>query len=439
MKIVHIVPGSGGGFYCQNCVRDIGLVKALHAAGHEVLFVPMYLPFMELTDADVAQAPVFYGAVNVYLQQKIPFYRRLPAAWRRRLDAPRVLRWAAGKAGTTQAAGLGDLTLGVLDGKDGRQRRELEQLTDWLKTQPRPDIVHFSNALLLGLAPALREALGAKIVCTLQDEDTWLDALPPDYRSRCWERVAALSRAVDVFTPVSDYYARTMRVRLGLSEHHCRAIPIGIDIDAFSPPPSPPETPTLGFLSELTPPHGLDILLEAFLALRRRPELANLRLRITGGDSEAHTPFLRRLRKRITACDAEAAVAFVDAYREPRRSEFLRSLSVLSVPATRPEAFGLFQIEAMACGVPVVQPNLGAYPEIVAATGGGVIYDTPTAEGLAEALFPMLTNRALAARYGAAGRQGVVEKFSLTRMVAEMTRLYRACIAEERMGHNAPA
>jgi len=100
MNIVHIVPGSGGGFYCQNCVRDMGLVKALQAAGHDVLFVPMYLPSMELADSAVAQSPVFFGAVNTWLQQKLPFYRRLPRAWRRLLDTPSVLRWAAARAGS---------------------------------------------------------------------------------------------------------------------------------------------------------------------------------------------------------------------------------------------------------------------------------------------------------------------------------------------------
>jgi glycosyltransferase involved in cell wall biosynthesis len=425
MNIVHIVPGSGGGFYCQNCVRDIGLVKALQAAGHDMLFVPMYLPSMELADSAVAQSPVFFGAVNTWLQQKLPFYRRLPPAWRRLLDAPGVLRWAAGQAGTTQAAGLGDLTLGMLEGREGRHRDALDQMAVWLKTQPPPDIIHISNALLLGLAPLLRETFGARIVCTLQDEDTWLDALPPDYRERCWARVKALSHAVDRFLPVSATYSEIMQARLGLAASRCSTIPIGIDVDAFSPPAAPPETPTLGFLSELTPSRGLDTLLEAFLLLRGRPELATLQLRITGGDSGASTPFLKRLHARIVASGQASAVAFVDAFREPHRSAFLRSLSVLSVPARRPEAFGLFQIEAMACGVPVVQPRLGAYLEIVAATGGGVIYDGATPAALAGALAPLLTDRALAARYGAAGRTAVVETYSLARMVAEVARVYR--------------
>jgi len=425
MRIVHIVPGSGGGFYCQNCVRDVGLVKGLHRAGHDVLFVPMYLPFMEITGDSVPLAPVFYGAVNVYLEQKLPLYRRLPAAWRRRLDTPRILRWAAGKAGATQAGGLGDMTLSVLEGRHGRQRVELDRMVTWLKTQPRPDIVHFSNALLLGLAPTLREALDARIVCTLQDEDTWIDALPSPWRERCWARIKTLADSVDRFIPVSATYAALMQPRLGLADAQCQTIPLGIDTEAFTPAPAHPATPTLGFLSELTPAHGLDVLVEAFLELRRRPELATLTCRITGSRLDQPSAYRQRIEARLAAAGQTGDVAFVDAYRDGRRADFLRSLTVLSVPARRPEAFGLFQLEAMACGVPVVQPRLGAYPELVEATGGGIIYDDLTPSGLAGALYPLLTDPARAARLGRTGREAVVDHFSQSRLVSDMASLYR--------------
>ena len=431
MRIYHIAPGSGGGFYCQNCVRDVGLARAQHTAGHDVLFVPMYLPFTEMADGPVPQAPVFYGAVNVYLEQTIPLYRHLPAAWRRYLDAPAILRWAASKAGTTQAGGLGGMTHSVLAGRDGRQRHELDQMITWLKTQPPPDIIHISNALLLGLVPALRQAFPAKTVCTLQDEDTWLDALPSPWSQRCWSRIKELTRLVDGFIPVSATYAALIQSRLELPEAQCRIIPLGVDTDIFSPPATPPSIPTLGFLSELTPAYGLDIVVETFMVLRRRPEVNHLRLRITGGRLDTRTAYRRKLEKRLDDGGHSADVEFVEAYRDPaERSAFLQSLTALAVPARRPEAFGLFQIEAMACGTPVVLPRLGGYPEVVAATGGGVICDDISPAGLASTLYPLLADPELAARIGQTGRAAVVATYTLSRQAEAMTAFYKHLLAD---------
>ncbi len=435
MKIIHLVPGSGGGFYCQNCVRDVAHVRALHQAGHDVLVVPMYLPSTAFAGDGVGRAPVFYGAVNVYLEQKLPFFRHLPQAVRRRFDAPRVLRWAASKAGTTRANGLGDLTLSVLNGREGRQRRELEQMLDWLAAEARPDLVHVSNALLLGLAPALREAFGARVVCTLQDEDVWLDALEPAFREACWNRVRALAADVDVFLPVSRTYARIMRERLGLPETRFRVLHPGVDVRAFQPASAPPAVPTLGFLSELAPARGLDVLVEAFLLLKRNPALKNLRLRVTGGELRSGSPYREGLRARLSAAGCGADAEFLDAYREPDRQAFLRSLSVLSVPSIEPEAFGLFQIEAMACGVPVVQPDVGAYPEVVAETGGGVVYADRTPAGLAAALFPLLADPALAVRYGQAGRRAVAARFDSARTAETLAALYGELIRGQEKTH----
>ncbi|MCA1809086.1 MAG: glycosyltransferase family 4 protein [Lentisphaerae bacterium] len=436
MNIIQIVPGSGGGFYCQNCVRDVGLARQLHRMGHKVVFVPLYLPFMEMADEAVTRAPVFYGAINVYLAQKLPLYRRLPEKFRRFMDAPSLLRWAASRAGSTQAAGLGDMTLSVLQGSSGRQQRELRQLTEWLQTQPRPDVVHLSNALLLGLAPALRAALDVPIVCSLQDEDTWLDALPEPYRTRCWDRVRDLCREVALFIPVSATYAAAASKRLDLTEDRCRIIPPGVDITEFTPAPNRPDRPVIGYLSELKPTFGLDILIEAFILLRQHRELAGLQLKITGGELHAKNNFIESIRRRLAESGCADAVAFEEAFRQPRRTAFLQSLSVLSVPARRPEACGLFLLEAMACGVPVCQPDLGGYPEIIAATGGGLIYRDQNPAGLAAALHPLLTDRALAARFGQAGRQAVVSNFSLERVTREMTRVYHEAAKQRLAGDN---
>ncbi len=426
MNIVHIVPGSGGGFYCQNCVRDIGLAKTMRQAGHDTMFVPMYLPFMETpADAGIAQAPVFYGAIGVYLIQKFPALRRMPAFARRLLDAPVLLRRAARRAGTTAAGGLGELTLSVLRGRDGRQRDELEQMIAWLKTQPAPDIVHFSNALLLGLAPALRETLGARIVCSLQDEETWLDALDDPYRDACWAAVREAARCVDLFLPVSAYYADKAREFLRLPDARFRILPLGVDTDDFAPAPAPPEAPTLGFLAPWKPWSGLDVVAQAFVELKRKPELARLRLRVAGGDPARRNPFAKQCRRIVSEAGFANDAEFLDAHRQPARGEFLRALTAFCLPAVQPEAGGMAPLEAMACGVPVALPRLGVYPEIVAETDGGVLFEHSTPAELAAALHPLLTDPALARRHGQAGRTAVERKRSLTIMSQAILNAYR--------------
>lgn len=433
MRIVHIVPGSGGGFYCQNCARDVGLVRALTSKGVDVQFMPMYLPISEMADGTVPLTPVFYGAVNVYLEQKLPFYQRIPERWRQRLDAPRILQWAASKAGTTQAAGLGDLTLSVLQGRDGKQKAELDQMILWLQAQPKIDVVHLSNALLLGLAPTLKAQLDAKVICTLQDEDTWVDALTAPWDENCWEQIRICANSVDAFVSVSKHYAEKMKSKMSIAENQCSVIPPGIDTNVFLPAATPPENPTIGFLSEMTEEYGLDILVDAFLNLRRRPLMGNLRLRATGTCLQRKTPFQQQLTTRIAEAGSRDAVEFTEDFRDAAsRSAFLQSLSVLSVPARRPEAFGLFQTEAMACGIPVVQPNIGGYPEVIQATGGGVICNDISPNSLANALYDLLADPAKAASYGQAGRKAVITHYSQEKVAEDMFELYHKTCRQEK-------
>ena len=98
MKIAHIIPGSGGSFYCGNCLRDSKYVTAMKSLGHQVIKVPMYLPLFD--DAhDLNEVPVFYGAVNLYLKQNYSIFRHMPAFVEQMLDSKSVLQMAAQKAG----------------------------------------------------------------------------------------------------------------------------------------------------------------------------------------------------------------------------------------------------------------------------------------------------------------------------------------------------
>ena len=95
--------------------------------------------------------------------------------------------------------------------------------------------------------------------------------------------------------------------------------------------------------------------------------------------------------------------------------EFFRSLTLMSTPALYGEAFGLYVIEAMAAGVPVVQPRHASFPELIEATGGGVICE-PTAKGLAASIEQLLSDPIALGGLSEAGRNAVFKDFSMERM-----------------------
>src|SRR5512133_307188 len=211
MKIVNIVPGFGGTFYCGNCLRDSVLVKTLRASGHDSVTLPIYLPLsIDKKGVLEADTPVFYGAVSIYLKQNYRVFRHMPAWLEHLLDSKPLLRFAASKAGSTRATGLEEMTLSMLRGSEGYQKEELEQLIHYLKFHEKPDVVHLSNALLLGLAEKIKKEVNAKVVCSLQDEDVWVDPMRPDYREKVWNQMADNAQYVDAFIAVSDYFAGGM-------------------------------------------------------------------------------------------------------------------------------------------------------------------------------------------------------------------------------------
>src|SRR5437762_395886 len=173
--------------YCGNCFRDNALIGALRTLGHSAVMVPLYLP-LTLDEADnSAGTPLFFNGLNVYLEQKSAFFRNAPRWLHDALASPGLLKWAAGKAAKTRAADLGQITLSMLRGEEGNQARELDELIAWLRKQPKADVFCLSNALLLGLVRELKKELGVPIVCMLQGEDTFLDALPEVERTQCWK------------------------------------------------------------------------------------------------------------------------------------------------------------------------------------------------------------------------------------------------------------
>jgi glycosyltransferase involved in cell wall biosynthesis len=430
MKIVHIIPGSGGSFYCGNCLRDSKYFNSLRKSGHDVLKVPMYLPLFQ-NDMVNGHVPVFYGAVNLYLKQAYPFFRNAPRWLDNMLNTRPVLRQAAKMAGSTRAVGLEDMTVSMLMGEHGNQSGELEELTKWLEVHFRPDIIHLSNALLLGLAGKLRERLGIPVVCTLQDEDVWVDVMSAANRERVWRLMGEKARDIDAFVSVSHYFSRLMTGNMKLDSGRLHTLHLGVDPDDYQFINSAGKERAVGFLSRMNRENGLDILVDAFIMLKGDSKNQDVKLYISGGSTGDDAAFIKTQKSRIIRAGISRDVIFLENFGNEHRHIFFERVSVLSVPVRRGEAFGIYLAEAMASGIPAVQPDLGAFPEIIEATGGGLIYGKNTPGELAGGLEKLLSDKDLLSVMSINARKGVEQKFNINTQAALLADIYKGLIQPE--------
>jgi glycosyltransferase involved in cell wall biosynthesis len=428
MKVVHIDPGAGGTFYCQNCMRDCSLVKALRKQGHDVTMVPMYLPILIDSEGISGDTPVFFGGINVYLQQRFSIFRKTPRWLDKLFDTGWLLKKAAAQEGATAAAELGGMTFSMLQGPEGRQKKELDRLIEWLRDQEKPEAIHISNGLLLGLAAPLKEALGVPIICSLQDEKAWIHGMRDEDEARCWEAMAQHVEHVNQFIAVSQWYADAMAGHMNIPDSKMSVAYLGVEVHPGEHPPARPDVPVLGYLSKMTYSLGLGRLVDAFIELKRVPGLENLQLRATGGQHGDDIGYVAGLKKKLAQLGLDQDAEFLEEFNSDQRREFIQSLTVMSVPADEGEAFGLYILEALAQGVPVVQPDAGGFSEVVTATGGGLLYDVTDPDALVNSLKSLLLDRQRVDDLASHGRDVVMNTFTVDQMAKEVVRVYEALV-----------
>ncbi len=431
MKIANIVPGFGGTFYCGNCLRDSGFIKSLKEAGHEAFTLPVYLPLLSKECTTDKKIPVFYGAVNIYLKQNFKIFRNMPSWLETFFNSAPFLKYAAKKAGSTRASGLEDMTISMLLGRDGNQKEELNQLIDFLKNHEKPDVVHLSNALLLGMAGQIKEELGIPVVSSLQDENVWIDMMDENYQQKLWKLLSEKANDVDAFVAVSRYFGEVMKQKMNIPNHKLHVVQIGVEPENYkinTPSLSPP---IIGFLSRMNHENGFEIVVDAFINLKSDSRFKDAKLRLSGGMTGDDRPFINKQIKKFKKSNFFQDVEFVDDFYGEALDNFFAGLSVLTVPVIKGEAFGLYQLEAMASGIPVVQPALGAFPEVVEVTGGGVIYAPNTPEALAEKLTEVLSQPEKLIQMSVAGRKAIEEKFNNKVLTLNMVKIYEKVSAEK--------
>jgi glycosyltransferase involved in cell wall biosynthesis len=309
------------------------------------------------------------------------------------------------------------MTLSMLKGEQGNQAKELERLVDWLAAHGAGpgDWVCLSNVLLVGLARALKTRLGVKVACTLQGEDTFLDAMPEPYRSDSWAELIRRVADVDVLIAVSSYYRDVMLRRLSLPTTRVRVAWNGINLDGYEEA-APQRPPVLGYFARMCRDKGLHTLVDAFILLAGQ---TGARLSIGGTVTAADEEFVETQKEKLRAAGLEDRASFHPNVDRAQKLQLLRELTVFSVPATYGEAFGLYVLEGMAAGVPVVAPRHGAFPELISATSGGVLCAPDDPRALADAIIDLLSDETRRLALGHAGRESVRARFSATRMAAD--------------------
>lgn len=424
MNIVHIIPGSGGSFYCGNCLRDSKFFDAIRAQGHDAIKVPMYLPLFSNDDANNGDVPVFYGAISIYLKQLFPIFRHAPNWVDRLLNSKSMLSFAARMANSTRATGLEEMTISMLMGEHGKQKEELEKMVNWLEMHYKADVIHISNALLLGLAHKLKERLGVPVICSLQDEDVWVDVMRPDMATRVWELMRQKAVDIDMFVSVSNYYTQFMKEKLDLPDDKITTLHLGVDPKDYSYKNAVGKERNIGFLSRMCFENGLDILIDAFLLVKNNPGFEDVRLLLTGGHTPDDNRFIKEQKQKIQRAGHSASVEFMEDFSADTRMAYFDRIMLLSVPVRKGEAFGIYLTEAMASGVPIVQPALGAFPEIVAQSGGGIVVTENTPRALSEAIIKLLSDSIKLEALSNNARKSVEESFNIHLLAKEMTSVY---------------
>jgi glycosyltransferase involved in cell wall biosynthesis len=420
--------------FCGSCLRDNTLVAALISQGHDALLVPTYTP-LRTDEPDVSQKRIFFGGINVYLEQHIPLFRHTPRLIDRMLNAPSLLRWAGRFAAKTRAEDLGDLTVSMLRGEHGYQAKEVTKLIDWLEMEVRPEILNLTNVLLSGLVHELKRRLKIPILATLQGDDVFLEALPEPSKKQALDLIRAHCHDIDGFIATSVYYADFMADYLSIPRDKIHVVYPGLNLAGHSPlsggrqPPEPSERGTnpltIGYFARISPEKGLHILADAFHLLKQMPDVPPCRLRVSGWLGENHRPFFNEIRERLQQRDLGDSFEHVESPDHLSKVQFLQSLDVFSVPTVYREPKGLYILEALANGVPVVQPRHGSFPELIEKTGGGLLVNPEDPEDLARGLKQLLVNPTLRHELGQKGKEAVHRQHGAAMMAQQTLEVYR--------------
>jgi glycosyltransferase involved in cell wall biosynthesis len=425
MRIAYIATGAAG-MYCGTCLHDNTLAAALIRKNHKVALVPTYTP-IRTDENDVSMDQIFYGGINVYLQQKSNFFRHTHKLLDRMLDSPVLLNRLANLSSSTDARDLGELTVSVMRGSDGNQKKELQKLVDWLEAEYKPEIIHLNNCMFVGMVPEIKKRLNVPVVCSLTGEDLFLEDLKEPYKTEAMQLLQQRSQEVDGFIAPSSYYAKFMADYLKVPKEKMHVVLLGLNLKGhgegnFNPNQNPF---VLGYLARICPEKGFHVAAEVFQILAKKYGADKIRFHSAGYLSKKDLAFFQKAVKQINDSGFGDSFEYWGEVDRNKKIEFLNNIHVLSVPAPYKEPKGLYILEALANGVPVVQPPHGSFPELIRATGGGILAKSAAAEDIATGIESFINDRMKIEELGHRGKVVVHAEFGDDLMADKTLDIYR--------------
>jgi glycosyltransferase involved in cell wall biosynthesis len=432
MKIAYISAGAAGR-YCGACLHDNTLASELHRQGAEVVLIPTYTP-LRTDEPSASEARVFFGGVNVFLQQHSALFRHTPWFLDSLLDSPTLLDWLSKRSAGMDVTKLGALTVSTLAGTKGRQRKEIAKLLRWLTDDVRPEVVHLSNVMLAGMAPALREGLKVPILCTLSGEDVFLEQLAEPHYGQARALLKQQARQIDRFVSLNHYFADFMADYLDVDRAKIEVIPHGLNLEGHRQR-APRETLqglTVGYFARVAAEKGLHILADAFCLLALRDDLPPLRLHVAGYMSSGDRPYFDQIVRRLTEAGVHDRFEYRGELDRAGKIEFLQSLDLMAIPTVYHESKGISVLEAMANGVPLVLPRHGTFPELIERSGAGLLCEPLDPRSLADKLIELIRDPALAAECGRRGYEMIQAENTAELMARRHRELYGRVLGKGR-------
>ena len=424
MRVTYVTAGAAE-MICGSCLRDNILVKRLRDLDCSVILVPVYTP-ITVEGENCSDNALLYGGISVYLEQKFPPFRYLPGFMTKWLDRPGLVSSLTKKRKIEiEAENLGELTLSILRGEKGNQRQSLKRAVKWIKKESKPDIINLTNLLIAGFVPSMKRELNSPVIVTLQGDDLFLDELTESHRSLVISELRRLASHIDGFITFSQFYAKKMADLLEVPEEKFHLVNLGVDTDEFNDfTRHPVKDPTIGYFGRLAPEKGFHNIVDAFIEIHQKYNLNNARLCAGGWLSPADQNFFNQQVEKLKSANL---INFFDHAGSPdldKKKDFFGKIDVFSLPTIHEEPKGLSVLEAQACGIPVVQPDHGIFPEILAKTKGGILYDPMDLKSLAKEIVRLLKDKDHANQLGEVGRKNTFELFSAKKMAKETLQVY---------------